>query len=355
MLTTFRMKEHGYRTIFLNEQLSLGLAPEGLQEYISQRARWCLGAIQQIYTRWSFAGPARIGVISRLSCLDTVLFWSSTFTFKVMMISAPLVYWWTGTAVMNSTGSDILYWLAPHVLGGMVFMTCLAGNKVFPVITDVTQLLPAFAIIRTVAIGLVKPFGHPFKVTAKGLSTDGVTVQWAFLVPFLALAGGTGLGMVMNMSPYSALNGTDGFIVNLVWSVFNIAVLCIAAAVCVEPPRRRRDERFPADEPATLELGGTAGECVVRNISLGGAALARDQHWERSGEFGTIRLKGIARPIPIRKTGVNVDGTLGVRFLGSDEARHDLIRKLFTGDYDIEVPRVRIYATFAAAIGKLFC
>lgn len=49
MLTTFRMREHGWRTVFLNERLSLGLAPEGLAEYITQRGRWCLGAIQQLY------------------------------------------------------------------------------------------------------------------------------------------------------------------------------------------------------------------------------------------------------------------------------------------------------------------
>jgi cellulose synthase (UDP-forming) len=50
MLTSFKFEEHGYRTILLNEPLSIGLAPEGLQDYVSQRARWCLGAIQQIYT-----------------------------------------------------------------------------------------------------------------------------------------------------------------------------------------------------------------------------------------------------------------------------------------------------------------
>jgi hypothetical protein len=34
-----------------SKPLSMGLAPEGLHAYITQRSRWCLGAIQQIYTR----------------------------------------------------------------------------------------------------------------------------------------------------------------------------------------------------------------------------------------------------------------------------------------------------------------
>ena len=44
-LLTLRLREKGIRTIYLNEVLSLGLAPEGLKEYYGQRSRWCLGAI----------------------------------------------------------------------------------------------------------------------------------------------------------------------------------------------------------------------------------------------------------------------------------------------------------------------
>jgi cellulose synthase (UDP-forming) len=353
-LTTFRMLEHGYRTVFLNEQLSLGLAPEGLQEFIPQRSRWCLGAMQQIYTRWSFAGPARIGLVNRLSSFDVTLFWIFGFSFKLMMVSAPLVYWWTGTSVINSSANDMLFWLGPYMLSGIMFMGSLAANTVFPIITDVTQLLSAFAIVRTVATALVKPFGHPFKVTAKGLSTEGMTIQWAFLMPFLLLAGGTALGMGMNLSSYSTLNGTDGYNMNVIWSVFNITVLCIAAAICVELPRRRRDERFPADEPASLAFGKTSGICTVRNISLGGAALERPDGWAQRGRFGTILLRGVPEPIPFEALSENADGILAIRFRNSDEVRYGLIRKLFTGLYNNEVPKVRLSRVSVSVLRKLF-
>jgi cellulose synthase (UDP-forming) len=354
MLTTFRMLEFGYRTIFLNEQLSLGLAPEGLQEYITQRSRWCLGAVQQIYTRWSFAGAAPTGLVNRVSSLDGVVFWTFSFFFKLLMITAPLVYWWTGTAVINGTASDMLYWIGPCVLSGMLFMGCLAGNTVFPIITDVTQLLSAFAIVRTVATGLVRPFGHPFKVTAKGISTDGVTVQWAFMMPFLLLAAATACGMLVNLFPYSELNGTDGYIVNMVWSVFNIAMLCVAAAACVEPPKRRRDERFATNERASISCGSSVSVCSVRNISLGGAAIEWSEDGDRLGNFGTIRLRDVAEPIPFQRTGSNRDGTIGIRFRNSDEVRRDLIRKLFTGAYDNEVPQIRIGSILAGIVRKVF-
>jgi hypothetical protein len=43
---THTMLTHGYRTSRLNEPLSFGLSAEGIAEYVTQRARWCLGTIQ---------------------------------------------------------------------------------------------------------------------------------------------------------------------------------------------------------------------------------------------------------------------------------------------------------------------
>ena len=45
-LVTLKMKAQGFRTVYLNERLSLGLAPEGLKEYVTQRSRWALGFVQ---------------------------------------------------------------------------------------------------------------------------------------------------------------------------------------------------------------------------------------------------------------------------------------------------------------------
>ena len=252
MLTTFKLEELGYRTIFLNEQLSLGLAPEGLQEYIKQRSRWCLGSIQQIYTRWSFFGAARIGLVSRLSCLDAASYWMFTFPFKLMLITAPLVFWWTGTAVVNADAQDIVYWLAPSVAASLIFLHMYGGNRVMPIMTDVSQLLSAFAIVSTVAVGLAKPWGHPFNVTAKGRSTNGFTFHWGIAAPFLFMVVATLLGMLVNLSPYSPVKSAPGYTLNIIWSVVSVAVLLLTIHICIEPPKRRRDERFVSDERAML-------------------------------------------------------------------------------------------------------
>lgn len=357
MLTTFKLKERGYRTIFLNEPLSMGLAPEGLQEYIKQRSRWCLGGIQQLYTRWSFAGSARIGLIQRLSCLDTACYWIFTFPFKLMLVSAPLVYWWTGTSVVSAEPTDIIQWLAPSAAASIIFTAVYAGNRVLPIITDVSQLLSATTIIGTAATGLVRPWGHPFKVTAKGRTSDRVTIQWRIAAPFLATAGMTLAGMLLHMSPYSPLRTAPGYSLNVIWSVFSIAVLALATQVCVEPPRRRLNERFTANEPAVLTFPGRRTlNCLVRDLSVGGARLecpaGSPEQWSGLSPGGltfvndgtTVRFR------PVR----NAAGDIGVNFDDDADTRRAMIGKLFTGGYGNEIERVSTCSVFSRSVRSLF-
>jgi cellulose synthase (UDP-forming) len=347
MLTTFKMEENGFRTIFLNEHLSMGLAPEGLQDYISQRGRWCLGAIQQVYTRWSFAGPAPLRFISRLSSLDGVLYWAFTAAFKILMITSPMVYWWTGTAVIASDVSDLIYWLGPSAIGGIVYMTLYSRNRVMPIMTDVTQLLSSWIVVRTVATGLVKPFGRPFKVTAKGISIEKVTVQWPYLLPFSFAALGTFLGMLINTSSFSELNGTPGYAVNIFWSIYNIILLVIAVAICVEPPRRRQHERFAINERAIIRRTGHSDTfCLLDDLSIGGAKLRGvPPNWGRDENESLLLLDGGALPVPCRPVRALWDGSFAVEFEAETDTRRALITKLFTGEYRnsverIDVPRV---------------
>jgi cellulose synthase (UDP-forming) len=350
MLTSFKFEECGYRTIFFNEMLSMGLAPEGLSEYAGQRARWCLGAIQQIYTRWSFAGPAKIRLISRFSSFDGVVYWASNAAFRLMMVGGPLFYWWTGTSVINGNLDDMIYWLAPSVVGSILFMTYFAEKRIVPIMTDVTHLLTSVTIVRTVLLGLVKPWGHPFKVTAKGVSSDRIIVQWQLLLPFAILAIATVVGMARNVSQYSLYYGGDGYAVNIFWSIFNVLMLCIACAVCVEMPKRRQEERFASGEQATIVLSSDVRiPCCIRDISLSGASVEFAIGQIRDTDEGWLEFSDEVR-IPFTQVR-RLSAGLAIQFSSGHQWRRALIEKLFTGGYENEVPRIRIRAV-AAAVGR---
>lgn len=355
VLTTYRMKEEGYRTIYLNEKLSIGLAPEGLREYVTQRTRWCQGAIQQLYTRWSFWGRGNVGLKYRLTEFQSFLYWTSNFPFKLMMVWAPIVYWFTGASVIFSDVNGILFWLGPYVISGAIFMATFGGKTVLPIMTDVSHLLAAPTITKTVVITLIKPWGHSFKVTPKGLRSDGIVVQWRLLTPFAITAILTAVGMIINVSPSSELYGTPGYPVNIFWSVFNIAVLTIASVICIELPKRRSEERFISKETAeVLFFGSNIGtSCVVRDISVSGARLLRKEGWGNFSDKGELILDKGALKLPF--FAVRMDSMeIAVKFDLTKNARRDLIRKLFTGDYDKEVKKIRLIPTIVNALKRIF-
>ncbi len=89
-LVTLRLKERGYLTVYLNERLTLGLAPEGLKEYITQRSRWCLGFMQIVRGRSGpFSLQSNLTLIDRLSLVDAFMSWTASYGMKVLGLVVP--------------------------------------------------------------------------------------------------------------------------------------------------------------------------------------------------------------------------------------------------------------------------
>jgi hypothetical protein len=376
MLTSFKIAEFGYTTIYLNERLSLGLAPESLVDFISQRSRWCLGTLQQLFTRWSFFGPARLTFINRVAYFDNILYWVSSAFFKIMLISAPALFWFTGTATLHASATQLIQWMLPMIVANLIYMRYFAGNRVLPVMTDVTQLLTAMVLARTIITGFIRPFGRPFKVTAKGLSTSAITVQWRLLFPFAFLAAATITGTVTHVHIFSHAHGLQGYSFNICWSIVNAATLTLAAMACIEVPHRRRDDRFATTEqafvhlvplrPPTMEVAqeiecstdGPAGSipCLVKNISLGGAAITCPDGW--SGLVGPAHLAIYSAAdrttLKLPFTVVDRSGSLvTVRFMPDPWIRHALIRKLFTGSYHQDIEKIGAFTVLTAVTKNL--
>lgn len=353
MLTSFKLAEHGWRTVFLNERLSAGLAPEGLSEYVTQRARWCLGAIQQLFTPWSFWGRGRVSMANRVAQLDTTLYWAASFPARLVVLLAPPAFWWLDLHTFEGTGADLLRYLAPSALSGMLALGLITRWRVAPVLSDATQLLITFPVLATVATALVRPFGRPFKVTPKGLSRTGVTVHWQLLAPFALLALATAGGMALHLSEWSAARPGDGYSFNMAWSLTNLFLLGIVIACCVELPRPRIEERFAADEPAQLliEGGGWHG-ARLRDLSTRGARVEAPGLPPGDAPRGELVLDGGALRIPF-ETARALPAGLALRFLADSGLRRRLILRLYTGDYRNETEEVALGPALRASLTRL--
>jgi cellulose synthase (UDP-forming) len=326
-LLTATLAMHGYATVYLNEALSEGLAPEGLSEYITQRARWCLGLMQIVHSE---AGPfsrRRLRWRDRWSILDSAAYWLTTFPFKLACMVYPLLYWYFGAIVMHAQINDVISYFIPYYLGTMLFLNFVSVGMFVPVVNDISQLVGAWEISRAAVIGLLRPRGHAFKVTMKGGARGSVTVQWTimrrFILLFLLTLGGLLVGLVSDYL-FDARAG-EGKTVILFWTLYNLLVLAGTVLVCVEQPRtasilRSRPERV-----------------MVRALDRQWSAWLEDINLE------AVRLRGFSAPagtsleIVIAGLGsvtatatLTLGATVDADVFLTGEQRERLVEKLYT-------------------------
>lgn len=329
-LLTLRLSENGWRTVYLNEPLTEGLAPEGLQEYIVQRGRWCLGMMQIVRNVYSPFGDNRLSLIQRLSVFDSLLYWTTTFPFRLASLICPLLYWWGGVTVVNASVSDIIVYYLPYYLSVMIVLNWLSRGLFIAVLNDVAQLVAAWPITRAVALGLLTPGPHKFSVTAKGGDRTKVVIQWPLMAPFLLLFALTIGGLVVSLTSDFIFNNAaragDGMAVVMFWTVYNLVVLLIAIAACIERPRPDRPQRQIV-EPVTLTMAGQEHRGWLVNLGVGGARVSGLSGLQ-PGTTGTLRLR-IIGDVEARVIAPTQDG-YRIGFAPTAEQRDRIIARLYT-------------------------
>ncbi|MET0532192.1 MAG: glycosyltransferase family 2 protein, partial [Microvirga sp.] len=295
-LLTIRLDSHGYRTVYLNEALTEGLAPEGLHEYVVQRGRWCLGMMEIVRNVYNPFGENCLRFMQRLSLVDSLLFWTTTFPFRLIALIGPLLYWYFGIIVVNASLSDVVSHYLPYYAAVLITLNWISNGLIWPVLNDVSQLIAAWPITRAAAMGLLTKGPHKFRVTAKGGDRTKTIVQWPMMKPFAILFGLTVLGILLPLIfpdhfGHVAKAG-DGIRIILFWTIYNLIVLAITMLVCVERPRVNRPQRENV-ELATISVG-----------------LQRLQSWVLELGVDHARVRGLAG-LPVGALGMAVLADVG--------------------------------------------
>lgn len=284
-LLTLTLQNKGWKTVYLAEPLTEGLAPEGLKEYVTQRARWCLGLMQIARSSMGPFSRSNLRLRDRWSVVDAVLFWATSFPFRVAAVVYPLFYWFFNIVVVNAALTDVIAIFGTFYLWTLLSLRRLVKGMFVPILHDVSQLIGAIPISRAAFNGLFRPKGHPFSVTAKGGDRSKIVFQWGMMAPFLVLLVLTLLGLTIGIASdeFAFSDAGDGKGVVMFWTIYNLAVLSMTCLACVELPRR---ERHIADKPERADFLTDS---------------TRRSQWIASMTLDTVRLRG--RPLPLGTRG----------------------------------------------------
>jgi cellulose synthase (UDP-forming) len=334
----------------LNEPLTLGLAPEGLKEYITQRGRWCLGFMQIVRGRSGpFSRASKLAFIDRLSLIDSFLGWVAVYLAKVLGLAVPIIYLLFGIKAVDAGLLELLTYFLPFFVWHAVTMSWISGGRSLLIMSDVAQFIAAPAVLKAVFAGLTKPQGHKFKVTAKGGDRSRRFVEW----PLLRIYSGC-LLLTLAGILYAFLFNVSGDRIAfgglaLAWSWYNAIVLVIVCFVCVEQPRRRKAQRFAADEPMLVEADGASWIYRLVDVSITGAQLHGSPPVPEGGHL-RCTLNGrcvgatVARVLP---------ASFAVEFDEASGARIEMIRSFYSGNYVKAVEQVAPVGVGRAIVARL--
>lgn len=357
LLTTLVMLRQGYRTVYLNERLSMGLAAESIEGFFVQRERWCRGAIQSLFLRWGPLGPG-LTPMQRLLFFPTS--WLTQYFVRLFLLLIPLVYLLLGLMPLQFTeAGDLVRFQLPLMAGLFLATRWLVGSHYVPLVSVPASIFASFRLAPTVIASLIKPFGKPFRVTPKGsMSVGGRQVDSVTLTPILITLGLTLLGLLINVTPELAVVPfTEFFPIAVFWSGLNVFALALAALLCIEGPRLRREERFVLREPAVMQWGGQSLPVELVDASVDGFHLRSDKplpEWPAVADAMTLIVQDVGE-VALSTVRRWPNGCSG-RFVMSDAQRDAMIRKLFSGDYSNHVERVQSWRTllrrlWAKAVG----
>jgi len=286
--TTIRMHRRGWRTVYHNEVLAVGLAAGNVQQYLGQRLRWGSGAMQ-VLRRENPAVVSGLRLTQRISYLSTLLGWFEswrTLGYLVLPVATVL----SGGLPVAAAPEVFLPVFAAVFLGQRLALRLLAREHATVWHAVVFEVLRLPANLRA-TLALLRPRSRPFAVTAKG---RGGQARDRMPVPRLLV--GLAATQLVGFGWYAASVAGAGPVHYPVawvahgaaaWMVLNTAVLGIAIRR-IRSPRygveRRAAVRFPVRGQALFDDRPVG----LQDVSLTGASVSAAAGAVTVGQRGTL-------------------------------------------------------------------
>ncbi|WP_263351799.1 UDP-forming cellulose synthase catalytic subunit [Acidicapsa acidisoli] len=272
--TSLRMQKLGYNTAYINIPQAAGLATETLAAHIGQRIRWARGMIQIFRTDNPLLARG-MKFTQRLCYLNAMIHFLYAVP-RLVFLGAPLVYMLIGRTIIPGYWLAILAYAIPHLILSSLTNSRIQGRHRHSFWNEIYESVLAPYILAPTLLALVNPKLGKFNVTDKGSTLSQTHFDSKIATPTRWMLFINVVGLLV--APYRLLV-TDAqhpgtVIMNLVWIVFNIVILGVAAAVAHEQKQRRTSVRIEARIPMRISmLDGSRIDCISSDMSVGGASV----------------------------------------------------------------------------------
>lgn len=274
MATSMLLQAKGFKTLFVNETLAMGLSPDNFTDYLTQRDRWCRGNIQ-VLKKWNPLTLPGLSFMQRLIYFDGVLYWFFGLQ-KVIYNIGPIFFLITGIPIYFSDVFTMLLFFAPtYYSSWLIFSLFKHKSRTYTWAHIYETALAPYLFVSALS-ELLFSKKIRFSVTPKGAARRHSHYAFRVAAPHLILAGFslTALGLGVSKALTDVNYMIPVYLVNLFWLLYNLLGILAALLVCFEKQRVRAAERFMIQEELVLTLSdGRAVPVELIDISMAACAL----------------------------------------------------------------------------------
>lgn len=236
MNTAMRLHSAGWKSVYHNELLAEGLAPDDLSSTLKQRLRWAQGTIQVLQQENPLTKPG-LTVWQRLQYFQTMYSYFSGFA-TAIFVACPIVFFFTEIVPVKSYGADFaLHFFPAFVVNRLTFMAATWGIPAREVWRSEQYAIALFPLFIQAVWSVFTKRPIKFQVTPKQRQSG---IYLRLVLPQLIVFGLTLLGMAYSLIRFAMGNLENPWIhlLNGGWALYNLALLwSVIRAAVWQPPK----------------------------------------------------------------------------------------------------------------------
>ena len=273
--TSLRLHAAGWKSVYHDEVLCMGLAPQDFLSFTIQRLRWAQGAMQ-VLRRESPISKKGLSLPQRLNYISSMFTYFESFQ-RLMYTLTPAVVLITALLPINVGITAFLIRFLPYFILGQAANIALGRGHFKVLETDRFNLLKMTTFIKATFV-LLGFDPKSFKVTPKAASQKGVVMT--LLRPYYVLMGMLIIGMAVGALRLAGLFGPfanpGALWMSEIWTLYNLWLMNRGVRSAVKHITRRNTYRFPVHVPVTMITRKQRLSGVTENLHAQGIAILTD-------------------------------------------------------------------------------
>ena len=340
--TTVRLHSKGWKTLFINEALAFGIAPQTIKSFLVQRLRWAQGTMQLYSSKESPLWIPGLTFKQRWSYFSSFLAYLEAYQKLILLLLPISILGFDIFPMRIGLESFLIHWTPFFLLN--YFANQIGGRGFFNYFkTEKYNLLKTIIFIEsTLTLFVKKPL--QFKVTPKSLDDsvyrDERKSLSFYIVIFALLVVAMVYSIVRLLTVHQQLMAADAFAIAFFWAGYNSTIIMMALLEVFRKRHERNQYRFPVKAVGVIfpaDAPDAARPVKLVDLSVNGCGFLVDEKLAVSEnlQMKVYPRKSVELDLPVARVAFQRRQESGKVLVGatfaeiSGEAREALYEFLF--------------------------